>query len=396
MKRLQTLALLLSFCSFGAFALNEDVVAWEQIYRKADSDEQRLSVMLKIMQYKDRDFTPLLAESLDRLMTRRIEEGTQKDRMAKNALARLIVQELGNLNSGDSAESVYNLYVEVKEPVLKGEAAVALGKMRAVRYAERLALDLSSLNLRPDPVSPRDQEILALALVQALDAMRSPIGYEPVFLAARAWYSSSSRVKETAQSALVTMVDDPTDSVMKIMVSNPSTEIKNAALAAALASKSPLERKASIASQALKTGIEKVGNDPTSKAAISRLRVAAMNGLTATRDKSPENVPLLVSVIGMDAKNDATLEETLKAYVALGVNGSDAAVEFLSKKLGEYDDRERSKANTVRDKSLIRQIVASMALTKNPKVKGALLQSLNVDYDANIRNALKDALNTIG
>jgi hypothetical protein len=392
MKRLLMLALILSFCSFGAFALNEDVVAWEQIYRKADSDEQRLAVMLKIMQFKDRDFTPLLAESLDRLMTRRIEDGPQKDRLAKNSLARLIVQELGNLNSADSAESVYNLYVEVKEPVLKGEAAVTLGKMRAVRYADRLALDLSSLNLRPDPVSPRDQEILALALVQALDAMRSPIGYEPVFLAARAWYSSSSRVRETAQSALSTMVDDPTDSVLKIMVSNPSIEIKSAALESALSSRAPMERKASIASVALKTGIERVGTDQASKAAISRLRIAAMNALSATRDKSPENVPLLVSVIGMDAKNDATLEETLKAYVALGVNGSDPAVEFLAMKLGAYDDRERSKANTVRDKSLIRQIIASMARTNNPKVKSALQQSLNVDYDANIRNALKDAL----
>jgi hypothetical protein len=268
--------------------------------------------------------------------------------------------------------------------------------MRAVRYAERLALDLASLNLRPDPVSPRDQEILALAIVQALDAMRSPIGYEPVFLATRAWYSSSSRVKETAQSALATMVDDPTDSVMKIMVSNPSIEIKSAALEAVLMSKAPMERKASIAAVALKTGIERVGTDPSSKAAISRLRVAAMNALAATRDKSPENVPLLVSVIGMDAKNDATLDETLRAYVALGVNGSDPAAEFLAKKLGEYDDRERSKANTVRDKSLIRQIIASMAITKNTKVRGALLQSLNVDYDANIRNALKDALKTFG
>lgn len=394
MKRLPIIALALFFCTSGAFALNEDVVVWEQIYRKADGDDQRLAVMLKIMQFKDREFAPLLVESLDRLMTRRIEDGPQRDRLAKNSLARLIVQELGNLNSGDSAESVYRLYVEVREPVLKGEAAVALGKMRAVRYADRLALDLSSINLRPDPVSPRDQEIVALGLVQALDAMRSPLGYEPVFLAARAWYSSSSRVRETALSALSTMVDDPTDSVMKIMVSNPSIEIKLAALEAALMSKAPLERKATIASVALKTGIERVGTDPSSRAAISRLRVASLNALSATRDKSPDNVPLIVAVIGMDAKNDATLEETLKAYVALGVNGSDPAAEFLAGRLGAYDDLERSKANTVRDKSLIRQIVASMALTKNPRVKGALLKSLNVDYDASIRNAIKDALKT--
>jgi hypothetical protein len=96
----------------------------------------------------------------------------------------------------------------------------------------------------------------------------------------------------------------------------------------------------------------------------------------------------------MDKKNDATLEETLKAYMALGVNGTDDAAKYLAAKLSEYNEKERSKANTVRDKSLIRQIVASMKTSKNPIVKNALNEGLYIDYDNSILRPMRDAVNS--
>jgi hypothetical protein len=257
MKKILVICVALLVLGMEAFAMNENVVVWEQIYQQADSDQQRLSVLLKIIDLKDSEFAPVLQKALDELVTRRLESGTTEEQFNKNRLASLLVQELGNLKSIESAESVYNLYNEVTEPVLKGEAAVALGKMRATDYAEKLSFDLASINLQPDPATSRNQEIVALALVQSLNAMRSPLGYEPVFLASMGWYSAASMVRQTAEAALVTMVDDPTDSILKILTDNPSLEIKLKALEASFASKASSDQKIKVASQTLQIRLDR-------------------------------------------------------------------------------------------------------------------------------------------
>lgn len=393
-KQYSIFAAMVLTCS-GLFALNENVVVWDTIYRKADSYEQRVAIMLKIMEFKDREFAPVLQESLDELISHKRDSGTTNERYAKNQLAMLLVQELGNLKIGESAESVFTLYRETEEPSLKGEAAIALGKMRATDYAEQLAADLQSINLMPDPDSFRGQEIIALGLVKSLDAMRSIKGYEAVFLASNGWYSSVSKVKETAKGALLTMVDDPTDSIMTVVTGNPDLEIKSLALETVLASKAPNDRKATVASKALEIGVTRATADVASGKAVIRLRVAAMNALIGLQDHTDANVPLYVSVVRMDKKNDATLEETLKAYMALGVNGTDEAARFLAARLGEYNEMERSDGNTVRDKSLIRQIISSMKTSKNKLVKNALSEGQFIDYDGNILRAIEDALASI-
>lgn len=392
MKKALIVCIVLGIFGAKLFAMNENVVVWEQIYQQMDTDQQRLSVMLKIMDLKDREFTPLLVKALEKLVAAQIESGPVTEVYAKNQLARLIVQELGNLKSLESDELVFSVYDETTEPVLKGEAAVALGKMRADRYAERLALDLSAINLGPSPSISRNQEIIALGLVQSLDLMRSPLGYESVFMASFGWYSSVSRVKDTAKSALQTMVDDPTDSILKILINNPSLDIKQAALEAAFASNAPKDKKALVASQALQIGIARATDEVAVTAAVGKLRSSAMAGLINLEDKTPANVPMFIEVIKMDKKNDATLDQTLKAYMALGYNGSDDAAKYLGTKLSGYNLMEKVKGNTTRDKSLIRQIINSMALTKNPMVKNYLVQSQFIDYDANILRLLDTAL----
>jgi hypothetical protein len=231
--------------------------------------------------------------------------------------------------------------------------------------------------------------------VQGLNLMRASEGYEPVFLASFGWYSTSSRVKETARAASLTMVDDPADSLLAILVGNPDLRIKQAALDTVLASKAPDGKKAEVAARALRIGIERAASDAETRAATAKLRVTSLSALAALRDHRQENVSLYAQVIQMDRKNDATLEETLKAYVALGVNGSDPAAQFLAAKLTEYNGYEKSKANTPRDKSLIRQIIASMMLAKNPLVKNSLVQGQFIDYDSNILRLIKDALSNI-
>ncbi len=395
MKKYVAIVAVFAALAFRAFAANEDVVVWEKIYNDLSTDDQRVAVMLRIMDFKNRDFTPMLVKALERVVGVQATAGSNTERYNRNVLARLLVRELGNLKSPESAELVFRVYSEYADPVIKSEAATALGKIRATDYAERLARDLESLNLGPIPSQSRGQEIVALGLVQGLGMMRAEVGYEPVFLAASGWYSQFSRVKETAKKVLPTLVDDPSESVTRIITVNPSVEIKTQALESLMQSRAPQDKKKAVSAMALKLALERDAMDAPGKAALSRMRVTSMNALTGLKDASSETVPLLVRVVGLDRKNDATLDETLKAYVALGVNGTDEAARFLAESLSGFSEREKSKANTARDKTLVRQIIASMVLSKNPRVKSALVQAQYADYDGGIMSLVRDALEKI-
>ncbi len=389
MKRIYACALAIALGTL-AFAENENVVVWEQIYRRAESYEQRTAVMHKIMEFQDRDFAPLLTEALDGILASTANPMGASEKFSMNELAILVVRELGNLKSTDAAESIYQMYLQGPTPELKAEAVVSLGNMRATDYAERLAFDLKSVNLKPNPASYHDQEIVALGLVKALDSMRSIVGYEPVFLASIGWYSATSNVRQTARAALQTMVDDPSETLLQIITTNPDLEVKITAFDTLLLSKAAADRKALVASKTLEMANARNDTDVGMKAKTSKLKVMALDALITAQDHTAANVPLYDAVILADKRNDATLEETLKAYMALGVNGTDEASKYLAAKLSEYNERERSKANTVRDKSLIKQIVISMKETKNKAVLNSLSEGLYIDYDASILRLMRE------
>jgi HEAT repeat protein len=377
------------------FAANEAVAVWERIYNDARSDDQRYTVMLKIMELKDKDFIPLLTQALDQINKNRIDVGTPSELYAKVNLARLIIQELGNLQATDAAEIIFTLYKTSHDPLLKADAAMTLGKIRAVAYTEQLARDLSDVNLRPELQAPRDQEILAAGLVQCLQDMHSPLGYEPVFLASVAWYSPSSGIKAAAETALPKIMDDPTDSLGNIIKENPLIRVKQVALAAAAASKATPDHKAAVARIALRIGIDLFSSDPQTALAIADLRQKAIKLLVDCNDKDAQSAGLLKEIVLLYKGNADNFDETLLAYGALGANGGDAAANVLVDQLEVYNERQNSMANTAHDKLLVRQIIAAMIQSKNPLVKPVLTRPQFIDaYDVQIRRDVTDALKT--
>jgi len=392
MKNLPVLALFIllvgNVCLFAA----ENVAVWERIYQTSFNDEQRYSVMLKIMEFKDKSFAPMVQQSLDALYSRRIEFGTQAEQTGKINLARLCVQELGNLKNLESADTVFRIYKEVKNTLLKADAAVALGKMRAISYAEQLSRDLADLNLKPDAENPRHQEIVAYGLVQSLEFMRSPLAYEPVFLASVGWYSPASRVKELSRKVLAVLVEDPSESLKSIIKDNKLFEVRLAALEACEASKAKPENKAAVARQALAIGVDSVASDVLKTADIAKLRIKAMQILIAVADKDPVSASLLKQVVGLDKGNDVTFDETMTAYSALGFNGSELAVKVLIAQLENYNARQRQGANTAREKSFVKEIIAAMKRTASPLTKESLLATQFIEtYDAQILRDAREA-----
>jgi hypothetical protein len=394
-KKISAMLLALTIFSSAVFADPENVAVWGEIYNTVSTDDQRIAVLLVIMDFEDRDFNPVLAKALEDVIARQLEKGTPTEVLGKTQIARLIVQEMGILKSSEYSALVNRVYRESKNIPLKSDAALTLGQMRAVEYAPSLAQDLRALNATPGITEKRDQEILAMALVRSLNEMRDPSGYDAVFMATLSWYSSFSKVRETARDALVTMVDDPSEKLLEIMVKNQDIEVKNAALEAVLISKAGDDKKRGIATRALTIGLEYTSLDQKAVQAATRLRIAALTALAGLGDKDAANVPLYIRIVLADKKNESTFDETIKAYVALGVNGSNEAAAFLAQKMAEHNELEKRKANSTRDKLLIRQILASMTTAKNPAVRNVLMQAQFIDHDAGILALIKETLNSL-
>jgi len=182
---------------------------------------------------------------------------------------------------------------------------------------------------------------------------------------------------------------------MTIVKNNPKFDVKLAAVDAELASKASSERKASIARAALRLSIDQFSSEVAKNGDILTLRKRALSALIESADKDPTSADILRDLIALDKNNDESFDQTLTAYTALGFNGSDAAANLLNSKLEYYNDRQRSKINTPRDKILVRELIASMQRTKNKLVKPLLDRSVFVDWDTSINHDIQNAIKAL-
>lgn len=370
-----TAALLLAAAGSLAFA-DEKSAVWERIYRLAVNDDMRYSVMLNIRELHDRQFGTLLTDALTDLVSRRIELGDNNQVEAKVRLATAIVQELGDLKEVGAADQVYQVYKEITNyPFLKSEAAMALGKMRATDYVPFLARDLSDIDLQPDRDRAVAQEIVAFGLVQALATMKDDRGYEPVFFASIGWYSPQRKVKETARAMLKTMVDDPTESLLKILKGQPTPVNKLKALEAEDESRATNAGKAKVALAALEDGVTVVPANIVEGTQWGDLRKKAMTMLLRARDKSPEAVVLYRQQYKTAGLARDT-SEILSLLQLLGVNGTPDSLSFLIELMQGFNVRASTPGLlTDFDVQQVRTILQAFRFAADPAARPVLLEA---------------------
>jgi hypothetical protein len=380
----------------ASLAADESIDIWTQIYRESRTDAAKYQVMLKIMDFRNKDFTPMIQDSLDDLYNRRIESGGTTEKYDKTQLARLMVQELGNLKATDAADRIFAIYQDVGDAYLKSDCAIALGKLRATTFAYRLARDLADINLAAKGTDTRPQEVLAYGIIQALDSLRSPLSFEPLFLASLAWYPNSSHVRELAKQVLPKIFPDPSEQLMTIIEKNDRLEVKLAALEAEIASKAPTAAKIGVARLALGQALNLSPSVPEAIGIVTKLRRLAVTSLSQLGDKDPASAALFIQQIARDRANQDSFDDTILCYTALGWNASAAAVKFLNERLAYYNDAQRSGKNTVRDKQIVREVIAAIKRAKNPESRPILMRTQYVDnYDNAIIADAIDALAAI-
>ena len=345
MKKAIKIVTAVCFCALiGSVSLSaqHDVSAvWARLYQRATTLEQKFQVLQSIVEQHSRDMVPVLQDALDEQIRalRNPRNRTEKDLAA--TVTKTAVKELGSLKAAEAAPFVWEVVESVDEPFLKGEAIIAIGKMGAKEYAEELALMLRNINFNYDDIeNQRENEILAYALVTALERLKVPAGYPPVFFASTGWYSGRGMVKERAADALRTMIDDPTDQLAEILTEEGDYNIKIHALEAALLSKAPEENKAKIASLAFQEGMRYTPRDKKEEYALKNLRITSLNAVSRFPAKDEALLPVMEEMVKRYRKDRIYDEDEMLAVLhTLGSYTTDASARILSDFLAYLTDR---------------------------------------------------------
>lgn len=386
------LTVLLFVVTFQGFSSDRSEV-WSRMYKRSVLPELKYSIMLNIVELNDREMIPLLEEILTEDIIANLDNkrGVTEE---KNfiELTKLVVKELGELKSKSSGPLVYNIAIETKDPLLKADAIIALGNMRAEVYLNDISFILRNINMRP--VKGKSTELeneakVAYASIAALDRFRSIEGYSPVFFASVGWYDS--RVRNFADKVLKTIVENPIEALIPI-IHDGSFSDKDKAVKEVAACFAPGEDKALAAREAMRQGFDNVGESIQDGMILTTIRKNAIRIMYASKSSNIDDVYYL----SQSVRSGSDLEEKIYAIRTLGINASDEAIDALSTILSDYNERSISGLSiTYTDEDIIREIIDTLGKSGNKIASGILTEVQFSGHSNGIIKKAKDALSLL-
>ena len=370
---------------FQAAAADEMTNIYRRIYAQSETLRQKEAATLAIAARDDPETAAALYYILEDLLKTgpNVPRGSQ-DREIWNRLLRLTVEALGRQRYLEAAPLAWDAYEKSEDPLTRAEALTALGNMRALDYAQRIAIVLRNLNLEP----PLDRETgakVAFGAIVALEKLRDPVGFAPVFFASEGWYTR--RVRDQALRSLPSLAEDPTEPVRQI-IAEESLDRKIKAVDLHAASRASNEKKIDISRQALQRGHEIKPRDRAEATLLRDLRMRGIRGLITFKAGVGTSSALL-----RESYKLGDTDERLLVLQALGSDASDESARALAEILLDLDFQQRAGlADEVRNRLAAAGIQFAAAM-KNRALRPALAAiSLNDKWSDSIIRAAQDAL----
>ena len=369
-----------------SLSASERSEVWKKMYNRAVTIEQQYILMQNIVAMND----PALSEMLDSALADQISslenQMSRTDLEKKNQLMRMIVNELSSLKAEESAGTIFTLFNSVDDYYLKADCLIALGQIRAVELVPQISTILRNLNFNTTS-DKQPAEIIAYGAIIALERMRETAGFEQVFYASLGWYSR--RIRDKAAAVLEIISDDPTEPILNIIGGESDYESKELALNLENRSSAPPENKNKVAILGIKESLRYLPNDKTEANQLEKLRLAAINILIANKYNGVDIVDDLTTVYN----RAIDINEKLITLQALGNNGSDKSVLWLSNELAEFNSRQLD-GIAVNQTELIyvKQLIGSLAVSGNVNAKPVLLEVQFSNYTPAIIRLAKNAI----
>jgi hypothetical protein len=378
------LAAVVSLLALSLYA-GDTAEMWSRVYLRSTSLDQKTTAMEKMVQLDDPALEITMTLALDELINGALAtQAVGPSSYVWENLVRMIMNELAQYQAVDSAYLI-NQVVEERSGIIKADAIMALGDMRATVYAPDIAVMLRNLNMNTSG-NKSASELIAYSSVYALGKMKAVEGFSPVFYAQVGWYTRRTRLM--AEKILGEILEDPSDEFLKI-IADADYKNKLIALNGELQSTASAEGKEKVIIEALKQGIETYSSDSTELSDLYQLRIAA---LTACYQLGISNNDTLGYFLKAYKEADK-LEEKILVVQAVGTNGSDEAVKMMGEWLNDFHERMLSHLNPNNDEiTLITQLIYGLELSGNPLAKPLLSEIEVYGYSNKINRAAAAAL----
>jgi hypothetical protein len=386
MKKFTIVFILIFATAVLGFSSSEEVQVYEYLYNTAPNHQGQLDILQNMSQARLTGAGEFYAKALRKLLAdyKNIKDNTE--RTAAEDQAMLLAALLGAEKYTQAAPDLWLVVDAFAAPLVKAEALMALGKVRATNYLPQVIRVLESINA--SPTSDRlNGERIAFGAIISLEKFQDPSGYLPVFFASTGWYSD--RIKSQATKSLPFIAQDPTPYMIQVVKgAGFDYSAKYLALRTIESSKIDNKNKSDVAVAAFAEGWRSNTNDVNMRTTLAEMRKMAIGMINRYKTEDQAVYPLLERSYSQGY--DAT--EKLNAISALASLATDESARRLAKFLADLNSKRQSGNITREDEQMVRAIIPALGQTGRTNViEGrAALQSVGASNWTPAVKALAD------
>jgi hypothetical protein len=383
MRKTIIVLLLICFVSVLGFSGTEEVDVYAYLYRTSLTNSAQLDILQNMAEAKLTGAGEFYASALRRLVSEysNIKNSTEKNAAAEQAM--ILSALLGAEKYTPAAADLWLVVDGFSEPLVRAEALMALGRIRATNYLPQVIRVLDNLNLKPTP-DRLNGERVAFGAIISLEKYQDPSGYLSVFLASAGWYSQ--RIRNQASKSLPFIAKDPSPFMLEVVKSvKYDYPTKYLALQTIEKTNVDSKKKAEVAVAALAEGQKAVGNDVQLSTILANMRKQALNMINRYKPSDHS----IYHLMERSYTNGFDLQEKMLAVNAISSQRTDEAADLLSNFLKALN--ERLPLNRDQDQ-LIREIIRGLGITGRPRARPALNTVAMYDYTPAIKTLAVQAL----
>ena len=395
MKRLFVVFGLICCIASTGFAANaEDLEIYMYLYENSRTVTDQFNILLVLQTRKLTGAGEFYARALNRLVNQipNIQRSAPAvEKAAADDLAQALAALVGEEKYSTAAPDLWRAVGAFSAPLVKAEAMISLGKLRATEFLDPVIRVLSDLNAAP----PRGKEEadskgqIARGAIIALEKFRDTSGYLPVFIMSVGTYPE--RIKELARATLPIILEDPSTLLTEQVIKSSSyaPPVKFVALQTIENANAPDASKATAAVAALSEGWRATTNDVRQRGQIAEMRKTCIDMIRRYGPRDSAVYPLLERSYkeGLDDK------EKLDSIQALGTLASEDSAKLLNSFLMILVSKMQSGALSRTDNDLIRAIIPAMGSAGSASSRAPLRALIAMDAATNaVKNLANDAL----
>ena len=388
MKKLIILLVLITFAAAFGFAGAEEVDIYAYLYNASLTNSAQLDILQQMAEAKLTGAGEFYAKALRRLVSeyKNIRNVTEKN--AADEQAMILSALLGAEKYTQAAPDLWLVVEAFSAPLVKAEALMALGKIRATNYLPQVIRVLQSVNAAPT-TDRLTGERIAFGAIISLEKFQDPSGYLPVFFAATGWYSN--RIRDQALRSLPLIAKDPTPYMMDV-VTGPGYNYSTKYIALQTIEKADVsnQNKSRVAVAALDQGLKGQTNDPQLRNTLAEMRKMAINMINRYKSDDEAIYPLLERSYTL-----GNVDEKIPALSALASQGTDESARVLSKFLMDLNAKRQSGNVRQEDEQMVRAVIQALGQTKRPIGRPALNAVVALDWQPAVKTLAQNALRQI-